>query len=214
MHEKSVKFRNLVEKLRGQSSSVPRFVLRGVDAAFVYGTVKVFGGLAYDRKYLKGKWFEHMWSPGWRWAYNGMFAKFFKGSNRGIPYPCSSQGSFTRDIDFHVDDLNNFQGPTYFQAFNGGHITLGHDVWIARGCCLITTNHDPMNPSEHLDPEDVVIGDHCWLGANAVVMPGVVLGPHTVVGANAVVTKSFPDGHCVIGGVPAKVIKRLGDCDK
>ena len=44
---------------------------------------------------------------------------------------------------------------------------------------------------------------------NAMIMPGVELGPHTVVGAGAVVTKSFPEGHCVIAGNPAKLIKKI-----
>ena len=44
---------------------------------------------------------------------------------------------------------------------------------------------------------------------NAVILPGVELGEKTVVGAGAVVTKSFKEGHCVIGGNPAKLIKKL-----
>jgi serine acetyltransferase len=44
-------------------------------------------------------------------------------------------------------------------------------------------------------------------------MPGVELGDWTVVGAGAVVTRSFPEGYCVIGGVPAKKVKEL-DRDK
>ena len=40
-------------------------------------------------------------------------------------------------------------------------------------------------------------------------MPGVTLGDYTIVAAGAVVTKSFPEGFCVIGGVPAKKIKDL-----
>ena len=40
-------------------------------------------------------------------------------------------------------------------------------------------------------------------------MPGVELGDWTVVGAGAVVTKSFPEGYCVLGGVPARLIKSL-----
>jgi acetyltransferase-like isoleucine patch superfamily enzyme len=44
---------------------------------------------------------------------------------------------------------------------------------------------------------------------NAVILPGVVLGDHTIVGAGAVVTKSFPEGYCIIAGVPAKVIKTI-----
>ncbi|WP_370514696.1 DapH/DapD/GlmU-related protein [Adlercreutzia sp. ZJ138] len=114
-----------------------------------------------------------------------------------------------RNVDFHVDDLDNFQGPTYYQTLGKARIRLGKGVLIARGCSIITANHDLANPDIHTQPRDVVIGDHCWLGSNVCVMPGVVLGPHTVVGANAVVTKSFPDGWCVLGGVPAKVIKTI-----
>jgi acetyltransferase-like isoleucine patch superfamily enzyme len=39
---------------------------------------------------------------------------------------------------------------------------------------------------------------------NSIILPGVELGPHTVVGAGAVVTHSFPKGHCVLVGVPAR----------
>lgn len=186
-------------------------LLRGIDCLFIFIVVKLFGWMAYDSKYLKGKYFQHLWSPGWRWAYNGMFSKLFKGTNRGIPWPASSQGSFGRNIEFHVDDLNNFQSSVHFQTFGDAKIKLGRGVWIARGCALITTNHDLLNPDIHSKPQSIEIGDGCWLGANAVVMPGVVLGPHVVVGANAVVTKSFPDGYCVIAGVPARKIKDISE---
>ena len=43
----------------------------------------------------------------------------------------------------------------------------------------------------------------------AIILPGVTLGDFTIVAAGAVVTKSFPDGHVVLGGNPAKVIKHL-----
>lgn len=55
----------------------------------------------------------------------------------------------------------------------------------------------------------IVIGDYCWLGRNVNILAGVTLGPRTIVGAGAVVTKSFPEGYCVLGGNPAKVIKYL-----
>lgn len=176
---------------------------------FVFVMVKLFGRLAYKRKYLKGKWFKHIWSPGWRWAYNGMFAKLFFGHGRGLPWPVSSQGTFSRNIDFEIDDLNLFQGPMHYQAFGNARIRFGKGTYVARGAAIITTNHDLNNPEIHSDPKDVEIGESCWLGTNAVVMPGVTLGPHTVVGANAVVTKSFPDGYCMLAGVPARKIKEL-----
>lgn len=55
----------------------------------------------------------------------------------------------------------------------------------------------------------VVIGDKTWIGMNCLILPGVVLGPNTVVGGGSVVTKSFPLGHCVIAGNPAKLIKLI-----
>lgn len=56
----------------------------------------------------------------------------------------------------------------------------------------------------------VRIGKNVWIGRNVCIMPGVVLGNGCVVGANAVVTHSFPD-NSVIGGVPAKLIRTIGE---
>ena len=53
----------------------------------------------------------------------------------------------------------------------------------------------------------VRIGRHCWLGKNAIVLPGVELGDHCIVAAGAVVTKSFGPGSTV-AGVPARLIAR------
>ena len=199
----------LGEKIRRRKIPLHLALFRGIEMVFQFAIVKVFGRLAYDRAYLRGKYFANFWSPGWRWAFNGMFAKLFKGVGRGIPWPIASTCGCGKNIDFHVDDLNNFQGSVYYQTFGDARIRLGKGVWIARGCAIITTNHDLANPDIHVQPQDVSIGDHCWLGTNVCVMPGVTLGPHTVVGANAVVTKSFPDGWCVLAGVPAKVIKTI-----
>jgi acetyltransferase-like isoleucine patch superfamily enzyme len=90
-----------------------------------------------------------------------------------------------------------------------GKITLGEDVWLAPNVGIITAGHDFDDLSKNSAPKSVTIGDHCWIGMNAVILPGVILGNHTMVGAGSVVTKSFPEGDCVIAGNPARVIKRL-----
>lgn len=54
--------------------------------------------------------------------------------------------------------------------------------------------------------QTVVIGHDVWVGANAVVMPGVRIGNGAVIAATAVVTKDVPD-YAIVAGVPAKIIK-------
>jgi len=54
----------------------------------------------------------------------------------------------------------------------------------------------------------IIIGDNVWIGANAVILPGVTIGNNVVVGAGAVVNKDVPDS-VVVAGVPAKIIKKL-----
>ena len=187
-----------------------RLVLTAIDTVWVFLLAKLFGWLAYDVRYLKGKYFSKPWSAGWRWVYNGMFLKLFAGIGRGIPWPIGPSCGCGKGVIFDVNDLNNFQSTTNYQTLGDATITIGAGTWIAQGCAIITANHNLLNPDVHLKPESISIGEHCWIGTNACLMPGVVLGPHTVVGANAVVTKSFPEGYCVLAGVPAKVIKELG----
>ncbi len=132
------------------------------------------------------------------------------GVNLSCKFPCSPRITVVHpeNISFHVDDLNNFQGfGNYFQAI--GKIFIGKGTYIAPGVGIITSNHDFANLDNHLPPEDVILGEKCWIGMNAVILPGVVLGEKTVVGAGAVVTKSFTDGNCVIAGNPARLIKKL-----
>jgi acetyltransferase-like isoleucine patch superfamily enzyme len=95
----------------------------------------------------------------------------------------------------------------FFQAV--GKIEIGDDVWIAPNVGIITANHDFSDLPKNSRPKPVSIGPHCWIGMNAVILPGVTLGERTIVGAGSVVTKSFPEGHCVIAGNPAKLIRGL-----
>lgn len=94
----------------------------------------------------------------------------------------------------------------YLQG-NGG-IWIGNYVHFASNIGIISANHNLYNQKEHI-VEEVRIGDYSWLGMNVVILPGVTLGPRTIVAAGSIVTKSFPDGYCVIGGNPARLIKEL-----
>ncbi len=95
----------------------------------------------------------------------------------------------------------------YIQAING--IELGDYTILAPNVGLISANHDPACLDRHLPAPPIRIGSHCWIGMNAVILPGVELGDHTIVGAGSVVTRSFPEGYCIIAGNPARLIRRL-----
>jgi acetyltransferase-like isoleucine patch superfamily enzyme len=96
-----------------------------------------------------------------------------------------------------------------------GPVTIGNHVNLAQGITVTALNHNFGNPELRIDEQGVstkavTIGDDVWIGANAVVLPGVNVGSHSVVAAGAVVTVDVPE-HCVVAGVPAKIIKRIGD---
>jgi acetyltransferase-like isoleucine patch superfamily enzyme len=93
------------------------------------------------------------------------------------------------------------------------NITIGRYVSIAQNVNIMSgsgPNNDILQRVFPSHREPVVIGDLCWIGASAIIMPGVTLGKAVIVGANSFVNKSFED-YCVIGGTPAKLIRKLTD---
>jgi acetyltransferase-like isoleucine patch superfamily enzyme len=105
-----------------------------------------------------------------------------------------------------VDTYPGIMGGCYITGRGG--LTIGNYTQIAPNVVIVTANHDVYDSRKHICAS-VKIGKYCWIGAGVKIMPGVELGDWTIVGAGAVVTKSFADGHCIIGGVPAKHIRDL-----
>mgnify|MGYP001087614667 CR=1 FL=1 len=95
----------------------------------------------------------------------------------------------------------------YLDGRNG--IIVGKNVWIGPRVSIISQNHNTNNYHKYKDTKPIKIGDNCWLATNAVILPGVELGNHVVVAAGAVVTESFKQDNILLGGVPAKIIKKL-----
>ena len=94
-----------------------------------------------------------------------------------------------------------------------GPVCIGNHVNLAQGITVTALNHNFADTNRRIDEQGistrpVVIGDDVWIGANAVILPGVTIGRHVVVAAGAVVTKDVPDS-CVVAGIPAKVVKKL-----
>jgi acetyltransferase-like isoleucine patch superfamily enzyme len=105
-----------------------------------------------------------------------------------------------------IDVSPGYEPGCYIQAV--GPIRIGDYTQIARNVGIVSANHDVYDLRNHI-VEEVSIGRYCWIGMNAVILPGVTLGDFTIVGAGAIVTKSFPDGFCVIAGNPAQKIREL-----
>ncbi len=90
-------------------------------------------------------------------------------------------------------------------------ITIGENCLIAPRCYFVTTNHGLQfvageGRGNHGQP--IVVADEVWIGAGAIILPGVSIGRGAVVAAGAVVTRDVPE-YTLVGGVPAKIIKRI-----
>ena len=90
-----------------------------------------------------------------------------------------------------------------------GGITIDEGALIGHNTVLATINHD-LNPDRRhsMTYAPIHIGRNVWIGANSTVLAGVTIGDGAVVAAGAVVTKDV-EPNTVVGGVPAKLIKRI-----
>jgi acetyltransferase-like isoleucine patch superfamily enzyme len=111
-------------------------------------------------------------------------------------------------IRIKIGDKNYFNRNIMLDAC--GYIEIGSNNMFGPDIYITDSNHSfgaGVSPgAEPMQKGKVVIGNHCWIGAKAVILKDVVLGDYCVVAAGAVVTKSFSAGS-VIGGVPAKLLR-------
>lgn len=90
-----------------------------------------------------------------------------------------------------------------------GGIYIGEGSLIGHNVVLATLNHD-LQPARRqiCIPSPISIGRNVWIGSNATILPGVTIGDNAVVAAGAVVAKDV-EANVIVGGVPAKFIKRI-----
>ncbi|SDS64312.1 sugar O-acetyltransferase [Corynebacterium timonense] len=91
-------------------------------------------------------------------------------------------------------------------------VDIGARTLFGPGCQLITVGHPVDDHAARAEgweiAHPIAIGDDCWFGAGAMVMPGVTVGDRCVVAAGAVVTRDLPAGS-LAAGVPASVKRQL-----
>ena len=96
------------------------------------------------------------------------------------------------------------------------HIYVGDFTMFAPNVTVATAGH-PIDPAlreralQYNAP--VHIGRNCWIGAGALIMPGVTIGDNTVIGAGSVVTHDIPSGVVAVGN-PCRVMRQIGEHDK
>ncbi len=114
---------------------------------------------------------------------------------------------------------NVFLGSGVYANFNLSlvddyQIIIGNRVLFGPNVTIAVTGH-PINPArrESMYAFPVTIGDNVWVGAGAVICPGVTIGENTVIGAGSIVTKDIP-ANVIAAGNPCKVLREINEQDK
>lgn len=131
---------------------------------------------------------------------------------RGTRIECS--GSLSQvGKGIRIGDRTTFGNDCFFGAAGG--ITIGEDVIGGQYIRFHSENHNyselnvPIR-EQGVTHQGIQVGNNCWIGSGAVFLDGAKLGEGCVVAANAVVTGRFPE-NTVIGGIPAKELKKRGE---
>src|SRR5215217_533999 len=86
-----------------------------------------------------------------------------------------------------------------------GGLAIGRDVSLSPECYLVSLGHDPRDPGFAATSGPITIGDRAWIGARALLLPGVTVGEGAVVGAGAVVTRDV-EPFAIVAGNPARKV--------
>lgn len=126
--------------------------------------------------------------------------------------------------------------PPFHANWGGRHIHFGKNIYCNFGTTMVDDTHIYVGDYTMFGPNVTVataghpilpelrekayqynmavhIGKNCWIGAGALILPGVSIGDNTVIGAGSVVTKDIPSDSVAVGN-PCKVIRKIGERDK
>src|SRR6056297_1562609 len=173
---------------------IKKFIL---DSLFLF--LKIFGGKHFSNK---------LYNP--LTLFKFFFWQKIIRINAKVPWPVH----FTSQVKAPEKIIKGTRNPgmalgCYIDGRNG--IIIEENVWIGPRVSLISMNHSLENYQKYEKTKPIKIGKNSWIGANATILPGVELGEHVIVAAGAIVTKSFKEKNIVLGGNPAKIIKKISD---
>ena len=126
--------------------------------------------------------------------------------------------------------------PPFHANWGGHHVHFGRMVYANYGLTMVDDTHIYVGDCTMFGPNVVVataghpilpelreqqyqynipvrIGRNCWIGAGAIILPGVTIGDNVVVGAGSVVTRDLPDSVVAVGN-PCRVLREVGERDR
>lgn len=140
----------------------------------------------------------------------------------GIGENVSVGRGFCCDYGRNIFIGNNVTVNTGCTFVDCNRITIGDNVLIAPDVRIYTATH-PVDLNERLTPVEtehgteyirhtfalpVSVGDGCWIGGGAIILPGVTIGRGSVIGAGSVVVKDVPPD-CLAAGNPCRIIRSI-----
>ena len=136
------------------------------------------------------------------------------GDNVRIAKRCSVYGSPGNQLEI---GSNTYIGMNSLLNGFAAKLTIGCNVSIAQNVNIMVDSGPNASPAMQkvfpLEKRPVTIGNHVWIGAGSVIMPGVTLGDYCIVAANSYVNRSF-DHFTIVGGSPAKVLRTYTEDEK
>lgn len=116
----------------------------------------------------------------------------------------------------HVHFGNNVYANFNLTLVDDTHIYVGDYTLFGPNVVVATAAH-PITPELRMPVTQfnlpVHIGKNCWIGAGAIVVPGVTIGDNVVIGAGSVVTKDIPSNVVAVGN-PCRVLREIGEEDR
>ncbi|MDC3073474.1 acyltransferase, partial [Prochlorococcus sp. AH-716-O13] len=132
------------------------------------------------------------------------------GSSSYFGYGCKIYASEFSKVS--IGSNCEFNSNVMINARGGGSILIGNNVLIGPNVVLRSSDHAFDKLQENITNQgmkdgNILIKDNVWIGSNCVLLQNITIGEGSVVAAGAVVTKDI-EPYSVVGGVPAKVIKK------
>lgn len=138
-----------------------------------------------------------------------MFAEIGEGCYIEPPFHANFGGK-------HVHFGKNVYGNFNLTLVDDTHIYVGDYTMFGPNVTVATAGH-PILPELRAQGYQynapVHIGKNCWIGAGAVIVPGITIGDNVVIGAGSIVTKNIPDNVVAVGN-PCKVLREINEHDK